>query len=70
MKKITIAVPSKEPVNILSPSLLKFKETIYPSCPFNVECYFPVYKSQSFEVWSIDPVAKKFLWGSKATATT
>jgi len=26
----TIAVPSKEPVNILSPSALKFNDTIYP----------------------------------------
>jgi len=66
----TIAVPSKAPVKILSPSLLKFKETISPSCPLRVECYFPVSKSQSLAVWSIDPVAKKFLWGSNATATT
>ena len=30
VKIFTIAVPSKEPVRILSPSALKFKETIYP----------------------------------------
>lgn len=65
-----MAVPSKEPVNILSPSLLKLSETISASCPFKVECYFPVYKSHSLEVWSIEPVARKFLWGSNATATT
>ena len=35
-----------------------------------MECYFPVYKSHNFEVWSIEPVAKKFLCGSNATATT
>jgi hypothetical protein len=46
-KKSTMAVPSKEPVRILSPSALKFKDTISPSCPFNVECSFPVYRSQS-----------------------
>ena len=69
-KIITIAVPSNDPVKILSPSLLKFKETIYPSCPFKVECSLPVYKSHNLEVWSIEPVAKKFLWGSNATATT
>jgi len=50
-KKSTIAVPSKEPVRILSPSALKFKDTISPSCPFNVECSFPVYRSQSLAVW-------------------
>jgi hypothetical protein len=45
-----MAVPSKDPVRILSPSALKFKETIYPSCPFNVECSFPVSKSHSLAV--------------------
>jgi hypothetical protein len=69
-KICTIAVPSKEPVNILSPSALKLSDTIYPSWPFKVECYFPVYKSHNFEVWSIEPVASRFLWGSNATATT
>ena len=64
------AVPSKEPVSILSPSALKFNEIIYPSCPFKVECYLPVSKSQSLAVWSIEPVANKLLWGSKATVTT
>lgn len=67
---ITIAVPSKDPVKILSPSALKFNETISPSCPLRVECYFPVYKSHNFAVWSIEPVAHKLLWGSKATVTT
>ena len=65
-----MAVPSKAPVNSLSPSLLKFKETIYPSWPFSVECSFPVYKSHNLAVWSMEPDAKKFLCGSKATATT
>lgn len=69
-KIITIAVPSKEPVRILSPSALKFKDTISPSCPLRVECSFPVYRSQSLAVWSIDPVAHRLLCGSKATATT
>ena len=67
---LTIAVPSNDPVRILSPSALKFKETIYPSWPLRVECYFPVYKSHNLAVWSIDPVAHRLLWGSKATATT
>jgi len=66
----TIAVPSKEPVSILSPSALKLRDTIYPSWPLRVECSLPVYKSQSLAVWSIEPVAHKLLWGSKATATT
>ena len=69
-RRNTIAVPSKDPVRILSPSALKLSETIYPSCPRKVECYFPVSKSQSFAVWSIDPVAHKLLWGSNATVTT
>jgi hypothetical protein len=56
-----IAVLSKEPVKILSPSALKFKDTIYPSCPFRVECYFPVYKSHNLAVWSIEPVASRLL---------
>jgi len=68
--RYTIAVPSKEPVRILSPSALKFKETISPSCPFRVECSFPVSKSHNFAVWSIEPVAQRLLWGSKATVTT
>jgi hypothetical protein len=38
----TIAVPSKEPVRILSPSALKLRETIYPSWPLRVECSLPV----------------------------
>lgn len=46
----TIAVPSKEPVRILSPSALKFRETIYPSCPLSVECSFPVSRSHSLAV--------------------
>lgn len=29
----TLAVLSKEPVKIVSPSALKFKETISPQCP-------------------------------------
>lgn len=66
----TIAVPSKEPVNTLSPSALKFNETIYPSCPLKVECSLPVSRSHNLAVWSIEPVAHKLLWGSKATATT
>lgn len=66
----TIAVPSKDPVSILSPSALKLSETIYPSWPLRVECSFPVSKSHSLAVWSIDPVAQRLLWGSKATATT
>jgi hypothetical protein len=53
----TIAVPSKDPVIILSPSTLKLKETISPSWPFKLECYLPVSKSHSFAFWSIDPVA-------------
>lgn len=65
-----MAVPSNEPVRILSPSALKFKEIIYPSWPFKVECYLPVYKSQSLAVWSIEPVANKLLCGSNATVTT
>lgn len=69
-KEYTIAVPSKDPVSILSPSALKLRDTIYPSWPFRVECSFPVSKSHNFAVWSIDPVAQRLLWGSKATATT
>lgn len=69
-KENTIAVPSKDPVSILSPSALKLSETIYPSCPLSVECSFPVSKSHSLAVWSIEPVAQRLLWGSKATATT
>ena len=65
-----MAVPSNEPVRILSPSALKFSDTIYPSWPFKVECSFPVSRSQSLAVWSIDPVAQRLLWGSNATATT
>jgi hypothetical protein len=65
-----IAVLSNDPVKILSPSALKFNETIYPSWPFKVECYFPVYKSHSLAVWSIDPVATKLLCGSKLIVTT
>ena len=66
----TIAVPSKEPVKILSPSALKLRETISPSCPRRVECSLPVSRSHNFAVWSIEPVAHRLLWGSKATATT
>jgi hypothetical protein len=68
--RLTMAVPSNEPVNTLSPSALKFRDTIYPSWPLRVECYFPVSRSQSLAVWSIDPVAHRLLWGSKATVTT
>ena len=57
----TMAVPSNEPVRILSPSALKFRDTIYPSWPFKVECSFPVSRSQSLAVWSIDPVAQRLL---------
>jgi hypothetical protein len=49
-KENTIAVPSNDPVSILSPSALKLSETIYPSCPFKVECSFPVSKSHSLAV--------------------
>lgn len=66
----TMAVPSKDPVKILSPSALKLRDTIYPSCPLRVECSLPVSRSQSLAVWSIEPVAHRLLWGSKATATT
>lgn len=66
----TMAVPSKEPVRILSPSALKLRETIYPSCPLRVECSLPVSRSHSLAVWSMEPVAHRLLWGSKATATT
>lgn len=46
----TIAVPSNEPVRILSPSALKFRETISPSWPFKVECSLPVSRSHNFAV--------------------
>ena len=65
----TIAVLSNEPVNILSPSELKCKLTISPSCPSNLATYFPVSTSHNLAVLSIDPVPTNNECGSNEMQT-
>ena len=65
-----IAILSNEPVRIISPYALKCNDANSPSCPFKVECIFPISTSHNLAVQSIDPVPTNTPWGSNAIATT
>merc|ERR1711871_713330 len=53
----TLVVWSKEPVMILSPLVLKLRETISAVCPISVAISSPVATLHSLAVESMDPVA-------------
>lgn len=65
----SLAVPSKDPDTIWSPSDEKFKLITSPECPLKVQSSWPVSTSHSFPVVSMDPVASIVACGSNVRHT-